>query len=347
MPGDPLRVLVVDDSATSRALLTALCDADPSLEVVAEAVDGATGLQRAAELRPDVIVMDIFMPGMDGYAATRRIMVEMPTPVILVSAAADPRSREIGLRSLEAGALAVLCKPAGDGPEAVAFVAKVRALADVKVIRRYDRHPAPAGRAPKPVLASRRTPVGLVAVAASTGGPAALRRMIAALPNDLGVPIVVVQHIVEGFTSGLVAWLDQSCALPVRLARDGASLGAGTVHVGPDGVHLEVTPSGHVRLSASPAVGGFRPAATRLFLSAAQAYGSQTLAVVLTGMGGDGLEGVRAVHAAGGLVLAQDEATSVVFGMPGVVVREGLAHEVGPVERLAATIERSVMKGPA
>lgn len=346
MPGDPVRVLVVDDSATSRALLTSLCDADPSLEVVAEAVDGATGLQRAAELRPDVIVMDIFMPGMDGYAATRRIMVEMPTPVILVSAAADPRSREIGLRSLEAGALAVLCKPAGDGPEAVAFVAKVRALADVKVIRRYERR-APAGPVPESVVASRRTPIGIVAVAASTGGPAALRRMIAALPSDLRVPIVVVQHIVEGFTAGLVAWLDQTCSLPVRLARDGASLRAGTVHVGPDGAHLEVTPAGHVRLTEDPAVGGFRPSATRLFLSAAQAYGSQTLAVVLTGMGGDGLEGVRAVHAAGGLVLAQDEATSVVFGMPGVVVREGLAHEVGPVERLAATIERSVGRGPA
>ena len=343
MPGAPIRVLVVDDSRTARALVTGLCDADPSLEVIDQVADGATAVERTAALRPDIVVMDIFMPGLDGYAATRRIMVEHPTPVILITAGADPRSREIGLRALEAGALAVLCKPEGDGASAVAFVAKVRALADVRVIRRYDRGTA-AVAAPVRVLTHRRAPVDLVAVAASTGGPAALQRMVAVLPPGLRVPIVVVQHIVEGFTPGLVAWLDRTSPHPVRLADDGERLAPGTILIAPDGAHIELTAAGRVRLSRGQPIGGFRPSATRLFLSAADTYGSRALAVVLTGMGGDGLEGVRAIHDAGGVVLAQDEATSVVFGMPGVVVREGLAHEVGPVEGLAATIARLARK---
>lgn len=342
--GEPIRVLVVDDSATTRSLLTQLCDADPALQVVADVADGATAVARTAELRPDVVVMDIFMPGLDGYEATRQIMVQTPTPVVLVTAGADPRSREIGMRSLQAGALAVLCKPAGDGPEAVAFVGKVRALADVRVIRRYERSPAARTATPHRLPTSRQAPIDIVALAASTGGPAALHRMMAVLPHDLGVPLVVVQHIVEGFTSGLAAWLDQAGPLSVRLATDGARLMPGVVHVAPDGAHLEVTSEGRARLSDAAPVGGFRPSATSLFLSAAGAYGSRAAAVVLTGMGGDGLEGVRAVHAAGGLILAQDEATSVVFGMPGVVVREGLAHEIGPVDGLAATIKRLAAK---
>lgn len=346
-PGEPIRVLIADDSPAGRELLASLCDADPSMQVIAEVGDGATAVQRTAELRPDVVVMDTFMRGTDGYAATRRIMVETPTPVILVSEVTDPRRREIGEQALQAGALAVLCKPGGGGPEAVAFVAKVRALADVGVIRRYERSAAGPSTAPLEGGLERRMPVALVAVAASTGGPAALRRMTTALPADLAVPIVVVQHIVEGFTEGLATWLDRGSPLPVRVTEPGARLAPGTVHIAPDGAHLEVTRGGRTRLSDDPPVDGFRPSATRLFQSAAHAYGAQAMAVVLTGMGGDGLAGVRAVRAAGGVVLAQDEASSVVFGMPGVVVREGLAAQVAPVEQLAATIGQLGRRGYA
>lgn len=340
-PGQPMRVLVVDDSPTARAVLVALCDADPALVVVDAVADGATGAARTAELRPDVVIMDVFMPDPDGFTSTRRIMVDTPTPVILVTAGADPRSREIGLRALEAGALAVLRKPLGGGAEAVAFVAKVRALAEVKVIRRYERRSPAAAAVPSPPSPRARRRPEVVAVAASTGGPAALQRMLAALPADLGLPVVVVQHIVEGFTSGLAAWLDRAGPLPVVLAEDGAQLRPGVVQIGPDAAHVEVTRTGRIRLDDGPAVGGFRPSATRLFASVAAAFGPRGIAVVLTGMGIDGLDGIRAMRAAGGLVLAQDEATSVVFGMPGAVVREELAHQVAPVEELAATLSAS------
>lgn len=340
----PLRVLVVDDSPTVRSMLADLLEADPALTVVGVASDGAAAVDQTVRLRPDVVVMDILMPGTDGYAATRRIMVDVPTPVVLVTAAVDPRSTEVGLQAMQAGALAVLPKPGGDGPAAVAFAARIRALADVQVIRRYQRM-ASSPKSPTVELTSSRTlPIAIAAVASSTGGPAALQRMLQLLPPDLAVPIVVVQHIVEGFTAGLVSWLDQIGDVRVRLAAHGHTLEAGVVHVAPDGAHLEVTRTGRAWLVDDPPVGGFRPSATRLFTSAAAAYGSRAAAVVLTGMGGDGLEGVRAVHAAGGLVLAQDEATSVVFGMPGVVVGAGLAHEVGPVDQLTSVVVRLAKK---
>jgi len=342
-----VRVVVAEDSITARHLLVTVLRDDPDIEVVGEAANGVEAVELIRRLRPSVVVMDIRMPVMDGFEATKRIMIESPTPVVIVTAAADP-DVELSLRAVQLGALALLAKPtAPSAPEfpaqAARLVSLVKAFADVKVVRRRRAFDAetPAGDA---AAAPGAATVEIVAIAASTGGPAALYRLLEHVPRTCGAPFLIVQHIAEGFTAGLVSWLSSGTPLPVKIAEHGERLAPGTIYVAPEQRHLEVTRRRTVALSDEPPVGGFRPSATVLFKAVAAAYGPAATAVVLTGMGRDGFDGVIAVKKAGGRVLAQDEATSVVFGMPGAIVAQGLADLVGPVEVLAERLRAVVSR---
>jgi two-component system chemotaxis response regulator CheB len=341
-----VRVVVAEDSITARHLLVTVLRDDPDIEVVGEAANGVEAIELIRVLRPSIVVMDIRMPVMDGFEATKRIMIESPTPVVIVTAAYDP-DVELSLRAVQLGALALLAKPtAPSAPEfpaqAARLVSLVKAFADVKVVRRRRAFDAEAtvGDAAAPGVAA----VEIVAIAASTGGPAALYRLLERVPRTCGAPFLIVQHIAEGFTAGLVSWLSSGTPLPVKIAEHGERLAPGTIYVAPEQRHLEVTRRRTVALSDEPSVGGFRPSATVLFKSVAAAYGPAATAVVLTGMGRDGFDGVVAVKKAGGRVLAQDEATSVVFGMPGAIVAQGLADLVGPVEVLAERLRAVVSR---
>lgn len=343
----PIRVVVAEDSNTVRHLLVSLLAADPAVEVVGEALDGRQALALTHRLRPSVVVMDIRMPVMDGFEATKRIMMEVPTPVVIVTAAAES---EVGLslQAVELGALALVRKPNGlDGVDvdgrAGRLVSLVKALSDVKVIRRHRREEAPAHCGGPDAGVMPPGHIEVVAVAASTGGPAALHRLLERLPAATDVPLLAVQHIADGFTPGLVSWLESGTRLRVKVAEHGEPLQGGTVYLAPERRHLEVTSRRTVRHSDAPPVGGFRPSATVLFESVACVYGPAVAAVVLTGMGRDGLDGIVRVRKAGGRVLAQDEESSVVFGMPGVVVEAGLADVVGPVDVLADRLSRFVV----
>lgn len=347
----PVRVVVVEDSATARALLVAILRSDPDIDVVGEATNGRDAVELAVRLRPAMIVMDIEMPVMDGLEATKRIMVEAPTPIIIVSARHDTRNVEVSLRALRVGALAVLAKPAGPataahGPDAARLVSLVKALSEVTVLRRRWQPDTVSGRHPEPAVTDQawKGTIRAIGVAASTGGPAALYRFLELLPADMAAPVLVVQHIVEGFTAGLVSWLGSGTALPVTVAAHGEPLQAGVVYVAPDGRHIEVGPDATVALSGASPVQGFRPSATPLFASLGRRYGRSAAGVVLTGMGTDGLAGIQVLHQSGGLVLAQDEQTSAVFGMPGAVIGQKLAHRVGSVEDLASSVLRFVPK---
>jgi two-component system chemotaxis response regulator CheB len=335
-----IRVLVAEDSPTARALLVDILRSDPEIEVVGEARDGGEAVELTQALRPDVVTMDIRMPRVDGFAATKEIMITAPTRIIIVTASVLAQEVETSLHALRAGALTVLPKPRG--PQDPRFeegarqlLATVKSMAQVKVVR----HWRPVGAAPAPPEREppRRQPVRgrVVALATSTGGPAALHRLLSDLPADFPAPLLVVQHITPGFVAGLADWLNKASGLRVRVAEDGEALAARTAYFAPDDRHLGVTDQGRVALSRAPPVGGFRPSGNFLFESAARAYGPAAVGVILTGMGDDGVEGLRALHRAGGRALAQDEQSSIVFGMPGAAFAAGVVEEVLPLENIA------------
>lgn len=340
----PLRVLVADDSPTARSLLVAVLDADPEVEVVGQAADGAEALAMTKALSPAVVVMDIEMPVMDGFEATKRIMVERPTPIVVVTSRNDTDKVEAALRAVRAGALTLIPKPpspgaAGFDTHTRRLVTLVKALAEVKVVRQRGDRDLQAPPRPPERSAVRR--IEIVGVAASTGGPAALYRFLEVLPRTLDVPVLVVQHIAKGFVGGLAQWLSGAALLPVRAAEDGDELAPNQVYIAPDDQHLEVSRR-RIRLSDAVPDGGFRPSANVLFSSLADGYGPAAAGVVLTGMGHDGLHGAARLRDAGGYVLAQDSHSSTVFGMPRAVIDAGLADAVGPVEDLVSSIARFV-----
>jgi two-component system, chemotaxis family, protein-glutamate methylesterase/glutaminase len=343
-----IRVVVAEDSVTARALLVQLFESDPDFKVVGEARDGVQALQLTKALRPDVVTMDLSMPRMDGLEATRSIMVEVPTPIVVVSATLEPDDVATSMRAIRAGALTALPKPPGplapDGAAARArFLATVRAMASVKVVghrlNSMVRLPANA----KLGAAAHVAPypparVHLVALAASTGGPGALRNILDALPYDFPVPVLVVQHLSAGFLDGFVQYLATSCRLQVQIAQEGALLARGNVYVAPEDRHLVVTSTGTVRTTQDAPVDGFRPSASVMFESVAQAYGRSALAAILTGMGRDGVLGLRRVHELGGRIIAQDEQSCSVFGMPAAAIDEGLADFILPIALVPAKL---------
>jgi two-component system chemotaxis response regulator CheB len=276
-------------------------------------------------------------------------MVRAPTPIVVVSSSIRPDDIALSLRATEAGALAAVAKP--ENPVSPRFeedraqlVAMVKAMADVKVVRRWSGREADVPSVPTP---APRAPVRLVAVAASTGGPVALQTVLAALPEGFPVPVLAVQHLSRGFVAVLARWLDSATALRVKVAEAGERLLPGVVYLAPDDLHLGVTPDGSVDLSAAPPREGFRPSASHLFRSASAAYGDALLAVILTGMGSDGVHGLREAHAAGALVLAQDEASSVIYGMPREAVQAGVVGGVLPLHAIGPRLALLVAPGCA
>jgi two-component system chemotaxis response regulator CheB len=353
-----IRVVVVDDSPTARALLVDILCSDPEFVVVGEARDGIEAVELTQRLRPDVVTMDIHMPRMDGFAATKEIMITAPTPIVIATSSTQASEVEVAMHALRAGAVAVLCKP--HGPASAGFEeasdklrSMVKAMAGVKVVRRWQQLSPDketrdhAGlRAPAVSPASGLSRHGgktrIVAIATSTGGPAALQALLTNLPGDFAAPILVVQHITPGFTHGLAGWLNSVCDLRVKVAEQGDRLLPHTVYLAPDSRHLGVMNAFTVALDDGPAVGGFRPSGTFLFTSVARAFGPATAAVILTGMGEDGVAGLRAVRQAGGRVFAQDEKSSVVFGMPGSAIAAGLADLVLSPEQIATHLMQMV-----
>lgn len=335
------RVLVAEDSPTARALLLALFASDPDFEVVGEAQDGVEAIELTKALRPDVVTMDVNMPRLDGLQATQRIMVEHPTPIIIVSASLENAAVAASLEAVRAGALMALAKPPGPGAQGFEqsrqrFLATVKALASVKVVgHRLRLRAVPVPRTPA-VLTTARAKIG--ALAASTGGPGALKRVLDALPADFPVPLVIVQHLASGFLAGFVEWLGNDCRLHVKVAAAGDRVVPGVVYIASEDRHLEITSAGMIRASMEPPVDGFRPSASVLFQSVGDAYGDATVAAILTGMGRDGVAGLRRIRAVGGRIIAQDERTSAVFGMPAAAIEAGLADFVLPISSIASKL---------
>lgn len=339
-----IRVLVAEDSAVAREYLVHLLESDPALEVVAVARNGAEAVELVGSLRPDVVVMDIEMPRMDGYEATRRIMERVPTPIVMVSA----HSSELEGRAFEAlraGALVLLNKPAGPGRPSDAgttseLVATVKVMAEVKVVRRWPkREPVPP---PSPSRIESARKIRVVAIGASAGGPPTIAQILGGLPASFGCPILLVQHIAPGFAGGLAEWLDRAAPLAVKLAEPDEWISRGTVYVAPDGVQMGVGQDGRIRLRSKLDVDGFCPSASHLLRSVAASYGAAAIGVLLTGMGRDGAAGLLDLRNVGGVTMAQDKESSVVFGMPMEAIRLGAAEHVLPPKRIAEAIHSLV-----
>jgi two-component system, chemotaxis family, protein-glutamate methylesterase/glutaminase len=342
----PLRVVVVNDSATMRASLRAALALTPELTIVAEARDGAEAVALVERQRPSVVLMDVVMPNLDGYAATRAIMARSPTPIVMVSAVVDPRSSAVIFATLEAGALCVAeAPPPPSDPEyssrARALAQLLRAMAEVDVTRGALRAARSSSAPPPPRPHALHPPtVAAVGVVASTGGPGTLAAILEAVPLGALPPILVVQHIAAGFASSFATWLGERTRHPVEVARDGAPLGQGAVYVAPDDRHLGVSADLRVELTDGPLVGLFRPAGTYLLRSLARSLGPRALGVILTGMGDDGADGAAALRRAGGVIAAQDEATSVIYGMPRVALERGGVDDVMAQGEIAAWLCR-------
>ncbi len=338
-----IRVLIAEDSAVTREYLLFVMDEDPGLEVVGVACNGEEAVEFAERLRPDVIVMDVHMPVLDGFDATRQIMERAPTPIVMATASSSQSETRSGFRALEAGALILLDKPPGpwdpDHEEAAReLVRTVKLMAEVKVVRRWAPGGSANGAAPPPPRFEPVRSPRVIAIGASTGGPQALATILSALPGTLPVPVVLVQHISHGFVDGFVDWLGTRTELPAVLAAPGQDLRPGTVHVAPGDRHLGITREGRITLTGGPPINGFRPSITHLFDTVAKACGREAVGVLLTGMGRDGAAGLRRMRDAGALTIAQDEASSVVFGMPGEAVLLGAAMDVLAPEEIAGAL---------
>lgn len=337
-----IRVLVVDDSPTMADVVSTLLTDDARIEVVGKVNTGNQAITMARLLRPDVITMDLLMPDLDGPQAIAAIMAEAPARIIVVSAVADQRNLEVCFKAMSSGALELIGKPTvSNGDELRRWgrqlAESVCLMAEVPVISRRLRVATP----PPPMSGAR---VDIMGIAASTGGPPALSDVLSRLPADLSVPIVIAQHITEGFTPGMVRWLSQVTPLKVVIGREGERLEPGKVYFPVDGHDLTIEGNGVVRLTRTR--GGPCPSGDLLLTSLARTYGSRAGGGVLTGMGEDGAHGLLEIRKVGGVTFAQDEATSVVFGMPRAALELKAADRGVPLSAIPDIIRVSCRRGP-
>lgn len=335
---DCVRVLIVDDSPTVRELMLRLLAEEAGIQVVGEAANGEAGVREALRLRPDLIIMDIQMPVMNGLEAIEAIMQQNPTPILVVTSYGAAR---LAYEAVSRGALEVIDKPSIDLAHCRQFVKKIKLLAGVRVIRHINGH--------KPV----RPQIGLageaahsrtqaVAIASSLGGATVLETILSRLPGDFPVPIVVAQHISAGFAGALAEWLGHKTPLEVRVAAQAERLTPGRVLIAPPEYNMQVDASGKVELSPAPPGHIYHPSCDKLLTSVAHAYRERSIGIILTGMGQDGVNGIEAIKAAGGITIAQNKQTSLIYNMPRLVIERGLADFIVAAGDIPATLAKVV-----
>jgi two-component system chemotaxis response regulator CheB len=382
MAGGRHRVMIVDDSAFMCRVLQSIIGADPQLEVVGVARDGREAVTMAQSLQPDVITMDINMPHMDGLQATDVIMSTAPRPIVIVSSESR-EGAEPTLKALELGAIDFVTKPTAGVDLDMTSVRdelcrKLKVAAKVRVVRNAARRAVVMGTgeerpsaaaatasagglaapAAKPVVPAapqaspvfseapatgRTTQFPVVVLAASTGGPQTLMQLVPRFPGNFPGAVLLIQHMPGAFTSKFSQQLAEVSALKIKEAEQGELMRPGSLYVCPGSHHMRISPAGRITLDDGPRISGYRPCADLAMETAASFAGVMTVGVVLTGMGGDGSRGVQVVKKAGGLVIAQDEATSVIFGMPSEAIRTGAVDQVLPLDAIYSAIEKRVL----
>ncbi len=349
--GAPVRVMIVEDSLVVRELLNHIVARDPRFRVVAAVASAEEALAEIPRLQPDVISMDIRLPGMDGLEATARIMSDHPTPIVVIADAVEDASLRISMNALRAGALTVVEKPAGPANASYERLAdtictQLYIMSSVPVIRRRNLGGAPDVRPPpRPAATGAFERLDFLALAASTGGPPALAKVVSALPSDFPAPVFIVQHMGAAFMEGFAKWLGGLTALPVSLGEDGVTAQPGCIYVAPGDSHMMVRGHGVIRISRDPPMGGQRPSANMLFGALAEAAPTRTVAALLTGMGEDGAQGLSRLAQGGAHTIAEHASTAVVNGMPGAAVRLRAARDVLPLDLIGPRIMQLAGKG--
>lgn len=340
-----IKILIVDDSMAARAALRSMLETQPDITVVGEAVNGRDALELIPRLKPSLVTMDLEMPVMGGMEAIQRIMCSKAVPILVVSSVANATN---ACEALRLGALDVISKPRLNSEDVPLFIEKVRLLADIVVITRRREQPSDAGLAPEagpgpPIvgpqlsvnhpLTARRT----FAIAVSTGGPQALARILPSLPAEFPGNILIAQHITDGFAAGLAQWLNSLCPLNVTLAIDQEPIEPGKVYISPSEKHLTCA-DGRIRLCERQPGDLYHPSCDALLSSVAEACGPRAVGIIMTGMGSDGVTGLTSIRAAGGITLAQNEATSVIYGMNQMAVEAGVVDRLLPLEEIPAVM---------
>ncbi len=336
-----VEVLIVDDSASARELLAYIINSDERLNVIGSVKDGEEALRFVKTRKPDVITMDIVMPKMDGFETTKRIMQTTPIPIIIISSSFCHDDIEKSFKAMDAGSVAILEKP--QGPKDLDFAEKkktildtINTMSEVKLItRRHSQGEPPA--ASQEVIKKDRT-INAIAIGTSLGGPQALHQILTQLSPHCSVPIFIVQHIASGFVHGFVEWLNNVTPLDVKLSVNGYHAKGGDVIIAADGHHLGINRDNTVVLSDGPPEGGIKPAASHLFHSVAEAHGKNSVGIILTGMGRDGVAELLYMRQKGAMTIAQDEKDCTMFGMPKEAAQQGAAQHILSLDEIAHTI---------
>jgi len=346
-----VKVLIVDDSRVVQQFMIHIFSYDHEIEVIGVASSGEEAISIALDKKPDVITMDVYMPGMDGYEATRKIMEIVPTPIVVVSGILQSDDVTNSFRLFESGALAIVPRPPWmEDPEFITarktLIQTVKLMAEVKVVRRFPKQSKDKVKHLHSIhkLSSETKDVKLIAIGASTGGPAVLKTILACLPKEIPVPVIIVQHIAKEFVKGLVDWLALFSALPLHIPDDGEYLLPGHVYIAPDDFQMGLLPGLRIRLTMSPSENGLSPSVDYLFRSVAENYGANALGILLTGMGKDGATELKTMKDKGSITIVQDEESCVVFGMPGEAVKIGAAGHVLSPEKIVTFVTEFFQK---
>ena len=345
-PHSIIRVLLVDDSLITLAILKRILASAAGIQVVGTATNGKEALELIPLLHPDVICTDLHMPVMDGLEFTRAVMERFPCPILVLSVSVQKEQTTNIFQLLEAGAIEVMAKPrgrevAGYELDALELISKIKILAGVVVIRRLWREPYPmamAAPSKNNLPAIEAAPPTIIGIGASTGGPQAFQEILSHLPGDFPAPLVCVQHISEGFMQGMAEWLAHKCQLKIVIATTGIRPQPGTVYFPREGTHLLLDSQGRLECSNAPPYDGHRPSISATFNSLARLYGKGAAGVLLTGMGRDGVDGMRAIAETGGVTIAQDEESSIIFGMPKEAIAAHAARYVLPLPKIAPAL---------
>lgn len=336
-----IKVLIVDDSKVVQELLKHILSYDPDIKVLGVANSGSEAIDLVRVLRPDVITMDFHMPEMNGSEATRVIMQTIPTPIVIVSASISTNDVTHSLSLLEDGALAVVLRPPGiNHPDHMSssreMIQTIKLMSEIKVVKVFpgQRRVRLQSSECKMSVNNSNSDIKVIAIGASTGGPVALQKILSKLPKELPVPVLIVQHIAAGFVNGFVEWMSTSSGIPLKIAENGEILKAGIGYIAPDGFHMGLQKGLRVFLSTLPPENGLRPSVDFLFRSVAKNLEKNAIGVILTGMGKDGAEELKTMKEKGAITIAQNETSSVVFGMPREAIKIGAVDHILSVEKI-------------